>query len=213
LRTDAHISQSRTEVRRGTLARHRGRRFPPGQVFALTSGLGLPRTWSLATDAALQGFAEGLDAAATARGLERLKSGLGRARTLLARRCDHLVERMLPDASLVALTIEDGELHVLSVGPGRVYLQRTGRPRRLTSREEPVGGLLHARPSQCSIPVERGDLLLAGSLTAFSMSSIAKAVSVLHGAPQTPPGVVAQLLTEPAGKAGVGAVAAVLRVL
>jgi hypothetical protein len=101
----------------------------------------------------------------------------------------------------------------MAAGAGRVYLQRSGQPKRLTSREESSSaGLLRARPSVCSTPVEPGDLVLAGSVTAFSTSSIAKAISVLASDPDTSPAVLASLLTEPAASAGVGAAAVVLRV-
>lgn len=212
MRADAHISVARADVRTGTLSRHVARRFDGGRAYAISTGLGFPRMWSLSTGAALDGFEAGLKAAEGEPGGERLKRAVNAARTSLADYCDCLVERVLPDATLVALLLSDGQLHVISVGPGRVYLQRQGRPKRLTSRDGETGGLLHARPSMCSTPIEPGDLVLAGSITAFSMSSIAKAMSVLDSAPDTAPPVLAGLLTEPAAKAGVGAAAAVLRI-
>lgn len=213
MRTDAHISITRTNVRDGHLARHVARRCDSGRAFVATSGLGLPRTWGLATAAALNGFEQGLAETKGRAPEDRLKSAVQHARSALARTCDHLVERVLPDATLVGLLLAEGQLHVIRIGPGRVYLQRAGRPERLTSREDDQdGGLLRARPSMCSTPIEPGDLVLAGSETAFSTTSVAKAMSVLSAAPDTAPAVLASLLTEPAAKAGVGAAAVVLRV-
>jgi hypothetical protein len=212
MHADGHISVARTDVRQGELTRHVARRFDHGRVYAVSTGLGLPRTWGLSTEAALAGFESALTEHKDRDAAERLREAVARARSALAERCDRLVERLLPDATLVALSIAEGQLHVMSVGPGRVYLQRSGRPKRLTSRDETNAGLLRARPSICSTPIEPGDLVLAGSVTAFSTSSIAKAMSVLGADPETVPAVLATLLTDPAAKAGVGAAAIVLRV-
>ncbi len=212
MRADGHISVARTDVREGEPTRHIARRYEAGRAYAVATGLGMPRTWAISTSAVADGFAKGLAENAGVAPGERLHRAIVSARSELAERCDQLVERVLPDATLVALLLADGELHVMSAGPGRVYVQRSGRPKRLTSRDEEAGGILRARPSVCSMPVEPGDLVLAGSVTAFSMSSIAKAMSVLTADPETPPSVLASLLTEPAAKAGVGAAAVVLRV-
>ncbi len=213
MRADYHISVARSDVRGGELARHVARRYESGRVYLVCSGLGWPRTWGLATRAVISGFERALSATENVEPAERLKQAFSEGRTALADLCDTLVERTLPDATLVAFTLVDGQLHVMGAGTGRVYLQRSGKPKRLTSREESKeGGLLRARPSVCSTAMEPGDLVLAGSVSAFSVSSIAKAVTVLTEDAQTAPGVLASLLTEPAAKAGVGAAAIVLRV-
>lgn len=212
MRADGHISIARTDVRDGELTRHVARRFDSGRAYAIATGLGMPRTWGISTGAVMEGFAHGLEETKSADAGERLKAAVSRARAAVAEHCDRLVERLLPDATLVALVLGEGELHVMSVGPGRVYIQRSGRPKRLTARDEESGGILRARPAVCTTPLEPGDLVLAGSVTAFSMSSIAKAMSVLDQDADTAPAVLASLLTEPAAKAGVGAAAVVLRV-
>lgn len=212
MRADCHISIARADVRDGALTRHVAKRFEGGRAYAVATGLGLPRTWGISTSAVLAGFEKGLEESKGADPSERLKRAISQARADLAEHCDRLVERLLPDATLVTLLLADGQLHVMSVGPGRVYVQRSGRPKRLTAREESNIGILRARPSVCSTPIEAGDLILAGSVTAFSMSSIAKAMSVLSADADTAPSVLASLLTEPAAKAGVGAAAVVARV-
>lgn len=212
MRADSHISIAKSDVRGGGITRHVARRYEAGRVYAVSTGLGLPRTWPLSTTAALEGFEKALAGGDGDEPAQRLKTSVDAARASLADQCERLVERVLPDATLVALMLSQGQLHVVSVGPGRVYIHRSGRPKRLTSREETSGGLLRARPSMCSAPLEPGDLVLAGSVTAFSMSSIAKAMSVLTADPDTAPSVLASVLTEPAAKAGVGAAAVVLRV-
>lgn len=214
MRTDAHISVARADVRLGQLTRHAAQRFESGKAFAVSTGLGLPRTWQLSTDAVMAGFEKGLtETTNVSDASQRLRTTTSEARATLATTCDNLVERVLPDATLVGLLLGDGMLHVMSAGPGRVYVQRDGKPKRLTARDEQKGGLLKARPSICSTPVEPGDLILAGSVTAFSVSSIARAVSVLSEDPKTAPAVLGNLLTEPAGRAGAGAAAIVLRIL
>ncbi|MBZ0119887.1 MAG: hypothetical protein K8H88_23060 [Sandaracinaceae bacterium] len=210
MRADAHISTTRTEVRSGLLARHVAIKLDGGRAFALATGLGMPRMWSYASTATIDGVERAFEESKAERGLPRLRSVLGAARNALAARCDQLVERALP--TLITESSPESIESSTSVGSGRVYLLRKSRPRRLTARDEPAGGLLRARPCECSIALEPGDLVLAGSLTAFSTSSIARAVSVLAADPETTPAVLASLLTEPAGKAGVGAAALVLRV-
>ncbi len=212
MRADGHISIARTDVRGGELTRHCARRYESGRAFSVTTGLGMPRTWAISTAAVNEGFERALADNEGVGPAERLTRAVNGAREALVDRCDHLVERILPDATLVALLLAEGELHVMSAGTGRVYLQRSGPPKRLTSRDDEASGLLRARPTICSTRVEPGDLVLAGSITAFSTSSIARAMSVLGTAPDTSPSVLASLLTEPAAKAGVGAAAIVLRI-
>jgi hypothetical protein len=213
LRTESHISVARTHVREGELARHAGGRWEGGRAFAVVSGLGLPRTWWIANGAVLRGLDRGLEESKVDRsGVERLVHACDRARAELAETCEGLVERSLPDAALAAVLFDQGEIHVVSAGPARVYLHRSGKPQRLTPREETSAGVLRARFSHCSAMLEPGDLVMAGSASAFSMKSIAQVVSVLQQDAKTPPSVLASLLTDPADQAGAGAAAIVMRV-
>ncbi len=213
LRTESHISVARAHVREGELTRHSGGRWEGGRAFAIVSGLGLPRTWWIANGAVLRGLEQGLDESKVdRRGVERLVHACDRARSVLAETCDQLVEKALPDAALAAVLFDGGELHVVSAGPARVYLHRSGKPQRLTPREETPNGVLRARFSHCSATLEPGDLVMAGSASAFSMKSIAQVVSVLQQDIKTPPAVLASLLTDPADQAGAGAAAIVMRV-
>ena len=60
--------------------------------------------------------------------------------------------------------------------------------------------------------LEPADIILFGSTTAFSKSSTAKVAAVLGKDQGVPLSVLADLLTEPAERAGRGAAAIVLRV-
>jgi len=213
MRTDSHISVTRTTVREGEISRHGAVRLEAGRAFCVASGLGLPRTWPMATAAVIEGFELGLED--TKKGLQGAGRALHcaeKARAALAERCDQLVERALPDAAFVALLIEQGELHVVSAGPSRAYLHRKGKPQRLTPREEPAGGVLRSAVSHCHVPLEPGDLVMMGSVSAFSMRAISQVVSVLASDPKTAPSVLASVLTDPAHQAGVGAAAIVVRI-
>lgn len=213
MRTESHISVAKAQVREGQLSRHAGGRWDGGRAFAIVSGLGLPRTWWIANGAVLRGFEQGLEESKLdRRGAERLVHACDRARNELAQTCDQLVERGLPDAALAAVLFEGGELHVVSAGPARVYLHRSGKPQRLTPREETPNGVLRARFAHCSATLEPGDLVMAGSASAFSVKSIAQIVSVLSQDIKTPPAVLAALLTDPADQVGAGAAAIVMRV-
>jgi len=214
MRVVSHISTARTKVREGELSRHLGARLDGGKAFVVTTGLGLPRTWWLANQALVRGFEFGFrDAPPGKKKGDRLIAAADRARRELADVCEQLVEHALPDAAFAAVAIEDGTLQVVSAGPCRVYLHRTGKPQRLTPRDEPREGTLRARVTQCATTLEPGDLIMAGSVSAFSRRSIAQVVTVLQDDPRTEPPILASLLTEPAAQAGVGAAAIVIRVL
>jgi hypothetical protein len=207
---------ARTKVRDGEITRHTGAKLDAGKVFLVVSGLGLPRTWPLSLDAVVRGFERGLAEAREGQGgrsrSERLVLAADCVRRELSEVCERLVERSLPDAAFAAIAVDSGDLHVVSAGPCRVYLHRSGKPQRLTPRDEAKEGALHARVTQCSTALEPGDLVMAGSVSAFSMRSIAQVVTVLQDDPRTEPPILASLLTEPAAQAGVGAAAIVLRV-
>jgi hypothetical protein len=214
MRTQSHISVARAKVREGEITRHLGLRLEGGQVFLVASGLGLPRTWTIALEAVERGFATGLEESASFGKrvrADRLVAAADRVRRELAQSCDQLVERTLPDAAFAALSLDEGQLHVVSAGPCRVYLHRSGKPQRLTPRDEATDGALVARVTQCSTLLEPGDLVMAGSVSAFSMRAVAQVVTVLQDDPRTEPPILASLLTEPASQAGVGAAAVVIR--
>jgi len=211
VRADAHISVSKTRVRNVNLRRHAAARYESGRCFAVATAIGSPRLWSYATGAALEGFDMGL-AECNATDMPRLEAAYAGGRKRMHKRCEALLERMLPDSMLVGLLLGSTELHVVSVGTGRVYLHRDGQPQRLTPRDEHDKGLLGGVAARCSSPISPGDIVLAGSSTAFSVKAIAKLASVLAADPKTPASVLATLLTEPAGRADVGAAAVALRI-
>ncbi len=218
MRAQSHISVARSKVRDGEITRHTGLKLDGGKVFLVASGLGLPRSWPFALDAVARGFERGLEEAHEKAGggrkvrADRLVAAADRVRRELAEACDRLVERTLPDCAFAAIAMDEGDLHVVSAGPCRVYLHRSGKPQRLTPRDEAKDGALVARITQCTTPLEPGDLVMAGSVSAFSMRSIAQVVTVLQDDPRTEPPILASLLTEPAAQAGVGAAAVVLRI-
>lgn len=210
MRSESHLSIVPAEVRAHTILRHGGLRLDGGRAFVLVGSMGLPRYWSMVIRAALSGFEAGFGESKSA-GAQRLGAAVRASQDNLIRHCDALIERLLPDGALVGLFLDHGDLHVISVGPGRVYVHRRGTPHRLTPRDDPTDGLLRGSPSCCSYPIEPGDVILAGSVSAFSAKAIGKLASVLEADPGTPPAVLATLLTEPASRAGVGAVAVAAR--
>ncbi|HJL01727.1 MAG TPA: hypothetical protein RMH85_15350 [Polyangiaceae bacterium LLY-WYZ-15_(1-7)] len=208
----SHRSVVPAEVRQGTLTRHAAGRFEHGRVYAISSGMGRPRLWSWATRAVLEGFAEGLEAAEGRDGLALLHFAAERARAALVSACNRLIERQVPDATLLAVAIDHEGAHVLVAGEDRAYLHaKKGQPQRLTPREPSRAGLLEGDTFTTTQPVHPGDLILAGSASAFSTSSVGRVASVLQSDPKAPPSVLAGLLTDPARKAGVGAAAVALR--
>jgi hypothetical protein len=211
VRADAHISVSKAEVGSGALARHAATRFDNGRTFVVAEGIGAPRTWGLTLEATLGGFERGLGAS-TQRGADRLEDAIFEARESLAHLGEALIERALPDAMIVGVSIDRGDLHVVSAGRGRAYLHRRGRPQRLTPRDEVDKGLLEAVTGRASVTLEPEDVVLIGSLSAFSTQAIERIAQVLAADPKTPPAILADVLTEPAARAGVGAAAIAFRV-
>jgi serine/threonine protein phosphatase PrpC len=203
VKVDSHISRSKAKVGRGALHRHEAGRYE--------NGLGLPRTWRLTHQAVLEGFGEGLTQS-NHRGGDRLQDAYAYAREVLARRVNALIERSIPDTTFAGVLIDQGTLHVMSTGPARVYLHRRGRAQRLTQRDEELAGVLEGTATRTSVELEPEDVVLLGTGSAFSSKAVTKLASVLEADGRTPVAVLASLLTEPAGVAGAGAAAIVLRV-
>lgn len=211
MRIEAHVDVARAKLRKNTVACSVAHKLDGGRTFLVVHPMGRPRLWSLSTNAVVQGFSEALATAPGLRGNERLRSAVAGARDRLVKRSEALIERDLPDVGLLALTVEGGELHVHSAGPCRAYLHRRRHTERVTSRDEEPGGLLVRGAFETSLWLDPGDLVLAGTLSAFSAAAVERVVSVLDRDQEASPQVVAQLLTEPAEQAGTGAAVVVLR--
>ncbi len=211
MRADSHIVVARADVRGTELRRHAASKLRSGRAFAVSCGLGLPRTWAFATTRVLEGFSSAIETEPGS-GAGLLESGLHAARTKLARGCETLIERMLPDATLTAVLVDNGTLHAMTAGPGRVYLHRARNPQRLTPRDDGREGILHAQPSRCHVTLDPGDVVLVGSLSAFTVRAVSQLAQVLDADPSTPVSVLASLLSEPAAQAGIGAAAIAIRI-
>ncbi len=211
-RVEAHAQVAEATVGMGALHRHEVRMPKAGALWVIATGLGRPRLWQYATRAALDGFEAGAATSPTS-ALEGLKAGLADARRALATAADALLEREPPDAALVALVLEPASVHVACVGPMRAYLHRRGQTRRLTPRDEAERGLLESPAAIVHEGVRAGDLLMLGSTSAFSTRAVGRVAAALQGDRHAPVESLATLLTDPAAQAGVGAAAAVLRLL
>lgn len=210
LRAEAHCSVTEAAVGTGALARHVVRELDEGSLWLVGTGIGRPRLWQYATRAALAGFERGVAGAPS--GLARIQAGMNSARRDLAAAAEALLERDPPDAALVALALEGSSAHVLSLGTMRAYLHRQGQTRRLTPRDEHERGLLTGPGTVVTEAIRAGDLLMLGSATAFSTRAVGRVAAALQGDRRAPVSMLAGLLTDPAGKAGVGAAAAVIRI-
>lgn len=212
VRPEAHLSVAAADVRETPLAKHAGERFGPG-TYALASATGRPRLWSYANQASLKGFARGLETGRSLEGATLVEHAFLQARSSLVDSLNVLVERAIPDVSFLAVHLDHHGLHVMSVGESRAYLHRgTKPPRRMTPREGDALGMLEGDPTYVAVAAEPGDLVLAGSASAFSASAVGRVAAALQSDSNVPPAVLAALLTEPASKAGVGAVALALRI-
>lgn len=208
----SHVSAVPAHVRRGELFRDRVASFGRDAAFAIASGIGPPRLWSYAAEAALAGFAKGYADAEEAPPGDRLNHAIDTSRLELRRACQRLVERTVPDAALTAFVVEDGRIYVVAAGASRVYVRRVGSPKRLTPRDEEQGGLLFAQAIRSELDLKVGDIVLAGTPAAFSDRAVGRLSAVLDDAPQTDASVLAALLTDPPSKAGLAAAAVAVRI-
>jgi hypothetical protein len=212
MRMESQTSVTRARVRGGAIRRHEVRKFEGGRAWAIAGGLGLPRLWRFGIGRTLDAVGASVEATRGSAGATRLDHALGAARMALAQACDTLIEREAPDVTLLVLMLDGPQLHVLCAGAGRVYVHRGAVPERLTPRDEPQGGLLFAEATRAQTRLEPGDLVLAGSASAFSVRGVARIAAVLEEDPRATPSVLASVLTEPAAQAGLGAAALALRV-
>lgn len=203
---------ARARVRGVEMTRHAAVRFSASRAFALTTAVALPRAWQYVNDAAIEGFSRGLEKHAQSAGRALLQEAFMSARRKVAARVDALIEKMRPDVTLTALMVDAQGLHIMQAGSGRVYVHRAGTHRRFTPREDAEGGILRHAPISSTAPLEPGDLVLAGSTSAFSVKAVGHLASLLSSDPEAPASVIASILLEPAAQAGVGGAVLAMRV-
>lgn len=210
-RVEAHSSVAKANVRGTLMRRHAAMRFRHGSLHTIAFADGWPRLWSFGLDAAAAGFREYLKGD-DASGDDLLKLGLSAARGSLVHACNTLVERRVPDAHFCALQVLANQVRVSCSGNCRVYVHRGNRPKRITTRDIAAGGLLNSESLNYEHNIEPGDLILAGSESAFSTAAVSRVAAVIQDDPNTSAAVLAALLTEPARKAGMGAAAVAIRI-
>jgi hypothetical protein len=208
----SHVATVMGRAGRSMLRQHAGCTFDNGTTLVLASAFAVPRLWGFALDAALSGFREGLSRAHDGTTTSRLHQALEEARKRLRSRVEMLLDRQPPDVGLLALSVDDARLHVLSCGPGRVFVRHRQRMRRLTPREDLAEGLLRATPAWCVEPVEPGDLVFAGSLSACSEASLQSLSQRLSQQPEATPEEVVALLNTDAAQLQIGAGALAMRI-
>ena len=183
MRNDAYESIALAEVRGHRVARHGVARFDGNRAFLVSSGIGWPRSWGIAREHIVAGFGDALAGLRSQPPRERLAGAMAGARRALVDLCNGLVERTVPDASLVAVLLNGGAAHIAVVGDGRVYLLRRGSPQRLTPRDPSAEGLVDGEVVLSETVLDPADLLLVGSASAFSEAAVSR---VGRGASERP---------------------------
>jgi hypothetical protein len=182
-----------------------------GRTIVLCSAVGVPRLWGYALDAAIEGFVQGCQRPHDGRPSTHLALGLDGARRALRKRVDVLIEKRSLDVALLALSMQAAHLEVLSVGPCRAYLRRTGTTRRLTPKDDLAAGLLAGGEAFCGEQVREGDLLVGGSRGAFVDESLAALAHLVAAEPHTPAQRLVEVLNAPAVRSRLGVAAFALR--
>jgi hypothetical protein len=214
---DVQVSLTKARIREASLRQHAVRVFPAGEqpgageTIVLATALSAPRLWGFMLDAALAGFEEGLGRLSDGRASTRLHQAFDGAQRRVRARAEGLIERRLPDVGLLALSLEGRILHVLCLGPARAYLQRRRSIRRLSPRDDRAEGVLKAAPTWCAEETEPGDLLMAGSLTAFSEQALAPLRTQRESGFALAPRRIVEDLNKPAAAQGLGAAALAFR--
>ena len=208
---DVHVSVTRARIGSAYLRPHEVQQLPGEQTLVLATALSSPRLWGTMLDAALEGFREGLGRPHDGRASTRLHQAFDGTQKRIRRLADSLIERRVPDVGLLALAIEGRQLHVLCLGPARAYMHRRGAIRRLSPRDDRAEGVLKAAPTWCVEELEEGDLLFAGSLSAFSEEALTALRAQLESGAPLPPRKVVEDLNKPAATAGLGAAALAFR--
>lgn len=214
---DIQFAITKARVRAAELRQHEVLLLDEGQTLVLATALCAPRLWGFMLDTVLTGFCEGLKRPSDGRVSSRLHQGFDAAQRRVQTRVEGLIERRKPDVGLLALSLEPasgsaGVLHVLCLGPARAYLQRRRNMRRLSPRDDRLEGVLKATPTWCAEPLEAGDLLFGGSLTAFSEEALEELRVDFDGGQLVSPGKLVQDLNRPAALGGLGAAAFAFRV-
>jgi hypothetical protein len=170
-----------------------------------------PRLWGRVTRTVFDGFVRAFRSPAAGHGEARLAVALAGAREALAEMGKQLIETTAPDAAVVVLAVDQRHLFAAVVGAGRVYLHRSGRAERVSSREVVPMGLLTAEPQLIAADLPPGCAIFAGTESAFSAEAVQRSGEMLQRDPALAPAVLANVLTHPAEQGGVGAAAVALR--
>jgi len=218
-RFDVQISLTKARIREASLRQHAVRVFPPStepgansETIVLATALSAPRLWGFMLDAALAGFEEGLGRPSDGRASTRLHQAFDGAQRRVRTRAESLIERRVPDVGLLALALDGTILHVLCLGPARAYLQRRRSLRRLSPRDDRPEGVLKAAPTWCAEETEPGDLVMAGSLTAFNDQALGPVRAQMESGSALAPRKIVEDLNKHAAMHGIGAAALAFRV-
>lgn len=204
---------ARAKVAAASLRQQDVRVLDEGCTIVLAVALGPPRLWAYLLDLALDGFEEGYDQLYDERASTRVHQGLRCAQEWLRERAGALVERRLPDAGLLALSLEGLRLHVLSAGPLRAFVHQRGAGLRTLSADADAGaGVLRGPSSWRAEQVAPGDLVFAGSRSACSERSVQQLERELALGASPDAGQVVEMLNGPAAAQGLAAAAAAFRV-
>ena len=182
-----------------------------GHTLALFSAFGVPRLWGYALDSATRGFLEGFARPHDGKASTRLHQGLDGAKRALRTRVEALIERRVPDVGLLAFSLENSKVHVLSAGPARLYIRHPTTTRRLTPREERAEGMLKAGPAWSAEHAERGALLFGGTHTAFLESAKDSVAQLIDTRGALEPKTVVSTLNAQAVAKGLGVASFALR--
>lgn len=208
---DVHVAVTRARIGTGYLRQHEVLQLVDEQTLVLATALSSPRLWGCMLDAAMDGFREGLSRPHDGRTSTRLHQAFDGTQKRVRLFADSLIERRIPDVGLLALAVEGHQLHVLCLGPARAYIHRRGAIRRLSPRDDRAEGVLKAAPTWCVEELEAGDLLFAGSLSAFSEEALAGLRAQLESGAPLPPRKIVEDLNKAAATAGIGAAALAFR--
>jgi hypothetical protein len=192
-----HLLVQRARVGSAALRRYDVRPLEAEPALVIGLALAPPRLWGYLLDCTLAGFAEGYTRPHDGRVATRIHQGLRAAQAALRGRIEGLLDHRSADVALLALACEGPLVHALGVGALSAYVCRARGVRAISTHAQRNEGMLKAEPVWSSLPVEPGDLVLAGpsaQLTEPTLERV-RASGLDRSRPSVDPHEVASWLT------------------
>jgi len=192
---DSHAQTVPAHVRQRRIQRHAAIELDRGRGYMWAEALGPPRFWSTSLEITTSTFLSAFEEHRQSGSFDLTKT-LSDIREALKKAGRPFLEPGLLNVAIAAFHFGPDRLQVLTTGSGRVYLHEQGRPTRLTPRGRDDRGVLLGRTVASDHPIVPNSLVLAGSDSTFSDTSVQKVAEALEKDGQIACTVLTSIATE-----------------